>query len=379
MPVAAGPAPQVPAPDPSGSRRASTLSPMTCRRRTLLPATEPFDRFWLDVGDGHRLHVRQFGRVDGIPAVAIHGGPGSGDSGLLPRFFDPGRYRIICPDQRGSGRSEPRGAIADNDTAAGVVDLTRLRRHLGIDHWLVVGGSWGATLALCHAAADPAAISGLLLRGSFLARDEDLHWFFQGARSVRPRSWARLAATAPAGREADLLGWLASALLEGPQWEREIAAAAWAAWEAAMTRPAADDDRLTLPLSGDGSSGTGAGEAVAPSRATVDRFRIQAHYLVHRCWLSPPDTLLARCARVPAVPTRLLHGTDDVICRPEGAVLLQARLPAGAELLWLEGAGHDPTHPRITDAMVRATDAFAAHGRFEAPDATGVDSSDRAF
>ena len=341
----------------------------------LYPAQEPFDRFWLDVGEGHRLHVRQFGRRDGLPVVAIHGGPGSGDSMILPRFFDPACYRIICPDQRGSGRSEPRGALAHNDTAAAIADLTRLRQHLGLAQWLVVGGSWGATLALCHAAAEPAAVTGLLLRGSFLARDEDLRWFFQGAQQVRPRSWLQLAATAPAGSEDRLLGWLARALLTGTTQDVAMAAAAWSAWEAAMTRPAEDDARLTLPVTADGRVSISDALAVlrtaardqdppSPSQATIDRFRIQAHFLTHHCWLQPPATLLDRCASVPAVPTRLLHGTEDQICRPEGAALLQAHLPAGAELCWLDGAGHDPTHPLIADAMIRATQAFARRGRF---------------
>ena len=336
--------------------------------RTLYPATEPFDRFWFDVGDGHRLQVRQFGRHDGIPVVAIHGGPGSGDSMLLPRFLDPARYRIICPDQRGSGRSEPRGGIECNDLAALIADLALLRRHLGLARWFVVGGSWGATLAICHAAADPTAITGLLLRGSFLARDEDVHWFFQGARRVRPNAWQQLAAAAPAGSEGRLLDWLAQALLHGSAEAAAHAAGAWSRWEAAMTRPAIDDGP-SASASASASAPAPAPASTSASQATIDRFRIQAHYLSRHCWLEAPRTLLARCAEVPAVPTRLLHGSDDVICRPEGAALLQAHLPPGAGLRWIDGAGHDPTHPQITDAMVCATDAFAADGHFNAADA----------
>lgn len=359
--------------------------------RPLYPPTEPYRRHWLDVGDDHRMLVREFGSPDGLPVVAIHGGPGSGKSMVLPRFFDPARYRIICPDQRGSGGSEPGGEIAANDTEALVADLTRLRRELGIERWLVVGGSWGATLALCHAAADAQAVSGILLRGSFLARDEDLQWFFQGAREVRPRSWARFAAVAPPHQRQRLLDWLGAALVGASTADRERAAHAWSQWEAAMTRPAADDRLVGAIASGtSGTSGgssrssrsgssasaasTGPEDTAEPisrpdspgvARAVIDRYRVQVHFLLNGCWLRPPDSLLARCSRVPAVPILMLHGTEDVICRPEGATTLYAALPAGTRLRWIEGAGHDPTHPALADAMVRATDAFLARGRFD--------------
>ncbi|MDE2455631.1 MAG: alpha/beta fold hydrolase, partial [Burkholderiales bacterium] len=124
----------------------------------LYPATPPRCEWQLAVDGGHRLHVREYGRADGIPAVVLHGGPGSGCSPLQPRFFDPARYRVICPDQRGAGLSQPRGSIEHNTTAHLLADLRRLREHLGLDGWLVVGGSWGATLAVAHAAAEPAAL-----------------------------------------------------------------------------------------------------------------------------------------------------------------------------------------------------------------------------
>lgn len=331
--------------------------------------TEAFESRWLDVGDGHRIHVRQFGARDGQPVVALHGGPGSGHSLLLPRFFDPARYRIICPDQRGSGLSEPRGAITCNDTASLVADLVTLRRELSIDRWLVAGGSWGATLAICYAAIDRSAIAGLLLRGSFLARVEDVDWFFQGAQAVRPRSWARFAATAPPGYRSHLLDWLGAALIGSLVDDREIAAQAWAQWEAAMTRPAGDDrDVAPVDLAALADTTLRPDGAAAATAATIARYRVQVHYLLNGCWLRPPASLLERCAEVPAVPIRLLHGTEDVICRPEGADALLAELPTTAHLLRVDGAGHDPSHPALADAMVRTARAFAIHGRFDEPE-----------
>lgn len=332
--------------------------------RPLYPVTEPFDRGWLEVGEGHRILVRQFGRIDGLPAVLVHGGPGSGHSQLLPRFLDPARYRIICPDQRGSGLSEPRGGVDHNDTDRLVADLRQVRRHLGIDRWLVFGGSWGATLGLCHAADEPQAVTGLLLRGSFLARAEDIDWFFQGARAVRPRHWALFAATAPAAWRDNLLGWYGPAILQGDAATALQAARAWWQWELALTRPA-DEDRQAPAPAGPGPSPAPPSSGDEAGRALVDRYRIQAHYLLHGCWLAPPRDLLARCATLPQVATLVVHGDDDVICRPEGAELLMGHLPDGSRFERVEGAGHDPTHRAITDLMVRATDAFARAGRFD--------------
>ena len=331
----------------------------------LHPSTAAFDRRWLAVGNGHRLQVRQFGTPDGYPVVAIHGGPGSGNSLVLPRFFDPARYRIICPDQRGSGLSEPRGAIEHNDTVSLVDDLIRLRRDLAIERWLVVGGSWGATLAICYAAADARAVAGLLLRGSFLARDEDVDWFFQGARRVRPNGWSRLVAAAPPEYRSRLLDWLGAALVGSLGADRDAAAQAWSQWEAAMTRPAQDDGREPAIDLSALTATTRRSPAAAASQGAIDRYRVQAHYLLNGCWLRAPGTLLARCADLPAVPIRLLHGAEDVICRPEGAAALLAELPLSARLRLIDGAGHDPTHPAIADAMVRATRAFATHGHFD--------------
>ena len=158
---------------------------------TLHPAPVPFDESRLHVDGGHELHLRQSGNPHGIAALLLHGGPGSGGSPLLARFLDPARYRAIAVDQRGAGLSRPAGETGHNTTAHLLADLHRLRGHLGIDRWLVVGGSWGATLALAHALDAPQAVAGLLLRNPFLARDADVDGFFAAAAAVRPRRWAR--------------------------------------------------------------------------------------------------------------------------------------------------------------------------------------------
>jgi proline iminopeptidase len=277
----------------------------------------PFRTHALAVAHGHVLHVQESGRPDGLPALVLHGGPGSGCSPLLRRFFDPARYRIVCVDQRGAGRSTPRGDIAHNTTSLLLGDLQALRRHLGITRWLVVGGSWGATLALAYALRDPDAVEALLLRALFLARREDIEAFFRGSNVA----WPRLTTASEDEARTIALDW----------WRHESA------------------------LSGSSPSAPDADALLA-------RYRIQSHYLQHGCWLNDPP-LLQRCEALPRVPTLLLHGRDDRICAPEAAQALHAVAPH-ATLRWIEGAGHDPTHPAMVAAMVDALDTYACQRSF---------------
>jgi proline iminopeptidase len=254
---------------------------------------------------------------------------------------------VVGVDQRGAGRSTPRGSTQHNTTAHLIDDLEAVRRHLGIAGWLVVGGSWGATLALAYAAAHPSAITGLLLRAVFLARDEDIAGFFQYAGSDHATAWARFAAVAPPRQRHALLRFLAEGLASPSQATARHLALAWWRWEGEL-------------------AGASMPEAPEPSGAAldalVDRYRIQSHYLVHGCWLTD-SPLLARCAALPPVPTLLLHSRDDRICPPEGAVRVHQHTPH-SQLRWVDGAGHDPSHPAMASAMVEALDAFAMCGRF---------------
>lgn len=312
----------------------------------LYPETPPLRTDALGVSGGHVLHLQEFGTPDGMPAVVLHGGPGSGSSPLLRRFLDPARYRVIGFDQRGAGRSTPRGATHDNTTTDLLADLQAIRHHLGIERWLVVGGSWGATLALAHALAEPQAVSALLLRATFLARADDITRFFQGAAAELPEAWARFAAIAPPARRHALLEVL-TAGLQGDAAQAAPYALAWWRWEAAMSGALPPPDEP-------------AGDAL---QALIGRYRVQSHYLSHGCWLDTPP-LLDRCAALPRVPTAILHGSADRICPPDGARELHRRVPH-SRLTLVAGAGHDPTHPAMVAAMVNALDAYAEHGRFE--------------
>lgn len=303
----------------------------------LYPHIEPFDAGWLDVGDGHRLYYEQCGQVSGQPLLFLHGGPGSGCSPRHRRLFNPARFRMVLFDQRGCGRSQPRGSVQANTSEHLVADIERLRAHLGIARWQVVGGSWGAGLALAYAAAQPRACSALVLRAVFLGRDSDLHWFFHDARQLMPEAWDTLARQAPPGQRDDLLPWLHAGL------QQELTAAqphalAWQAWEAALSRepaPAVPD--------------------AAGTAALVDKYRVQSHYLMNGCfWEARP--LLARAATLSTLPCTILHGQLDLICRPQASWELHAALPL-SRLQWMAGCGHSPYAPRMAAALAQAVEA----------------------
>lgn len=331
---------------------------------------------------GHRLLLTQHGRADGLPVLVLHGGPGSGCTAWLRRGFDAALYRVICLDQRGAGASQPAGATRHNSTAHLLADLRRLRQHLAIRRWLVVGGSWGATLALAHAADQPEAAAGLLLRASFLARDSDIAAFFQRStahNAAALAAWDVLAGLLPGDARQALLPVIAAQMgvvddgaadldMGGerdpdPEPEPDITpppptdaqralAAAWWVWEQAL----ASDTPVGPPPSG------------LALDLLVARYRVQSHYLRHGCWLQRPSLLgLADqlTSAAPALPTLLLHGTADRVCPPASAALLHQHLPH-SQLRWASGAGHGPTHPAMAGLFHQAVARFAITGDFSA-------------
>ncbi|MEZ5738468.1 MAG: prolyl aminopeptidase [Burkholderiaceae bacterium] len=309
----------------------------------LYPPLEPFATEQLATDPPHVLHLEQCGRPDGLPVLFLHGGPASGCSPRHRQFFDPARYRIVLFDQRGSGRSQPHGERQDNDTPALVADIERIRRHLGIERWLVFGGSWGSSLALAYAGAHPANCLGLVLRGIFLTGRADMDWFFEQAQGLAPEAWAAFSGQVGGTRAADILAGY-TRQLESPD-SAPAAAAAWAAWETTLSRPGA------------GPAGAGAEGA---SETSVRKYRLQAAYLNRLCDLDEAAVLAAaRCAA--SLPTAIVHGRLDWVCRPVNAWRLGQVMP-GARLRFVDHAGHDPFHAEMAGKLVSATDCFARSG-----------------
>ncbi len=310
---------------------------------------EPYATGMLDVGDGHSVYYEQCGQPDGLPIVALHGGPGSSFSARHRQLFDLQRYRVVLFDQRGCGRSLPRGSLQANTSAHLVADIEQLRQLLGIERWLVVGGSWGAGLALAYAAAHPAACMGLVLRGVFLGRASDLDWFFQQARQLLPDAWAALAQQAPPEVRAKLMHWLCTSVASGQPQEALAAASAWDSWETAMSQRKNTPPATALPV----------GDA---AQALLDKFRVQSHYLMNGCFWADFD-LLSRAATLATVPTAIVHGRLDWICLPQAAWNLHQHLP-GSRLQWLDGCGHSAFEPAMARAMADAIAHYATHQQF---------------
>ena len=280
---------------------------------------------YLDVGDGHRIWVQTVGPDDGIPAVFLHGGPGSGCNPSQHALFDPTRHRAVFVDQRGSGRSLPHGARHANTTADLVADLERVRLHLGIDRWLVVGGSWGATLALAYAIAHPDRVTGIVLRATFLGTVPELEWAFQtGLAAFHPDLFAALRAHTSEGLQS-----LWQKILDPDPQVHAPAARAFAQAERAMSELHPSAPKRDAPLS--------------PTAF------MEAHYFANDCFL-PPDALLRGAPALGGIPGIIVQARLDLLCPPVTAHRLFAKWP-GARLVMVEGAGHTLGHRPVFDAV----------------------------
>jgi proline iminopeptidase len=301
----------------------------------------PFDHGYFSVGAGHQLYFAQYGQPDAPAAIVLHGGPGSGCRPSMLDWFDLSRQRVILLDQRGAGKSTPSGSITDNRTADLVEDIERLRIKLGIENWLVVGGSWGATLALTYAGKYLGALRGMVLRGTFLASPRELDWFFQSVGALVPQAWARMTTGWRAQERQAVLQTLNGLLQSGTPDQRADAALRWAEYEDAV---------MQAMLGGTESSPPPLAENA------ITKYTLQAHYLSQACFTS--ERALFRCARRAShIPTTVIHGTHDLICPPENAVRLLRFMPQ-AKLRWIENGTHTPADPAIAEALRLAIHDF---------------------
>ncbi|WP_280234428.1 prolyl aminopeptidase [Nocardia cyriacigeorgica] len=315
--------------------------------RTLYPPIEPYQQGMLDVGAGQSVYWEVSGNPDGKPAVFLHGGPGGGTAPFHRQFFDPAEYRIVLFDQRGCGRSTPHIAdgadLSVNTTDHLIADIEQLREALGIEQWLVFGGSWGSTLALAYAQRHPRRVTELVLRGIFLLRRKEIDWYYNGAAGyVYPDEWEKFLAPVP---EADRTGDLVEAyhrLLHSPDEDVATAAAiAWSTWEGATSSLLPQPDRVA--------------ETGEP-RFALAFARIENHYFRHGGFLDEGQ-LLRDIDTIADIPAVIVQGRHDIVCPAVSAWELHRAWP-GSVLHIVDDAGHAANEPGITHRLVEATDGF---------------------
>ncbi len=311
----------------------------------LYPACEPRESGYLPVGDGHELYWEVCGNPEGKPAVFLHGGPGAGCDERARRFFDPQRYNIVVFDQRGAGRSRPHASLTANTTWDLVADIETLRRHLGVEQWLVFGGSWGSTLALAYAQSHPDRVSELVLRGIFMLRRAEIEWFYQsGASAIFPDAWETYLAPIPEAERDDLVAAYHRRLTGADRAVALEAARAWSVWEGATSFLHPDADHIAH-----------SGE----DHFALAMARIECHYFVHGGFFRQEDQLLADVGRIRHIPAVIVQGRYDVVCPMRSAWDLHRAWPE-AELTVVPDAGHSAFEPGIASVLVAATDRFAS-------------------
>ena len=320
----------------------------------LYPALEPLQVGTLQLDDIHTMYFEQSGNLDGVPVVFLHGGPGSGASAIHRQFFDPAFYRIVIFDQRGAGRSSPLGELRDNSTPHLINDIETLRKHLGIDRWIVFGGSWGSTLALAYAEHHPQRTMALILRGIFLCRQAEIDWFLAGIRSVFPEAWRKFVGHLPANKHERESGVEPGDILK--------------AYHALLTNP---DPAVHMPAARTWSIYEGSCSTLLPNDSVVANFgsdrlalglsRIEAHFFLNDIFL-PKNFLLDNIAKIRHIPTTIVQGRYDMVCPIISADDLVRAFPE-ADYQIVNDAGHSAFEPGIREKLVEAMETLK--GRFK--------------
>ena len=312
----------------------------------LYPAIKPYDSQMLSVGQGHSIYIEQTGNPKGIPVLFLHGGPGAGIGEQYRRFFDPQLYRIIGFDQRGCGRSVPFGQLQENTSQRLIEDAFIIKQHLQIDKWLLFGGSWGSTLALLIAISQPEAVSGLILRGIFLARQQDYAWFLApdgGAAQLFPDYYQDFIQPIKEHlKHQTIVDAYYHIFTAGDDVTKMAAIKAWYFWETRISKLhlQADED-ISIP----------------DMHSAISLAILECHYIKHQCFMAE-DFILAQVDKIKHLPTNIIHGRYDCVCKLEGAYALQQRLE-NSQLIIVPESGHSAFETKITSALCMATKAMA--------------------
>lgn len=307
---------------------------------TITHSNPPYHQGYLPSRQGHTLFFAEYGCPDAPVSVVLHGGPGSSCNTSMLKWFDLATQRVVLFDQRGAGRSLPSGLLTQNTTSELIEDIEHLRTHLQIERWLVIGGSWGALLAILYTGKHPERVNGLILRGVFLAHQEEMIWFFQSIKALIPDAWSQLTEGWTVQQRQNVLQNLTEMLLNGTTQQQWDATLRWSHYEnsimAAMLGQTPPRPSLT-----------------PPSKALCAKYRIQAHYLSQACFTNETE-LMENAMRIPQqLPVILIHGTHDWICPPANAVRVKAML-AHTDLRWCAKGTHTPQDPGILAALQNA-------------------------
>jgi proline iminopeptidase len=321
----------------------SVRSAATISNRDLYPAIEPYRHGFLRVSELHEIYYEESGNPAGKPAIFLHGGPGAGSDKRARQFFDPRHYRIVVFDQRGCGRSRPSASLVENTTWHRVADSERLRKHLGIERWLVFGGSWGSTLGLAYSEAYPERVSEIVLRGIFLLRYAEIRWFYQhGASELFPDYWEAYRDAIPVDERDDYLNAYYQRLTGTDQRAAVAAARAWSVWEASTSFLRSNPDNI---------------RKWGEDQFALAVARIECHYFVNRGFLRSESQLLDDVERIRHIPTTIVQGRYDVVCPATTAWDLHRVWPE-ADFRLVPDAGHSAFEAGNIHELVSATDRY---------------------
>ncbi|NJM19217.1 MAG: prolyl aminopeptidase [Richelia sp. RM2_1_2] len=311
--------------------------------RELYPPRDAYQEGKLQVSDLHTIYFEESGNPQGKPIVVLHGGPGGGCPSFYRQYFNPEKWRLIMFDQRGCGKSTPHAELRENTTWDLVGDIEKLRKHLGIDKWVVFGGSWGSTLSLAYSQTHPERCTGLILRGIFMLRQQELHWFYQeGASNIFPDAWEEYLKPIPLEERDNLLTAYYQRLTSEDKKIRLEAAKAWSIWEASTSKLFLDKSLMQT-----------FGES-----AFADAFaRIECHYFVNKGFFEREDQLLLNVDKIRHIPAVIVQGRYDVVCPMISAWELH-KVWSEAEFIVVPDAGHSMSEPGIQTALINATDRF---------------------
>lgn len=308
----------------------------------LYPEIEPFHHDFMPVSDIHTIYYEQCGNPNGIPVLIIHGGPGGGIVPEYRQYFNPKHYHVILVDQRGCGKSTPHAELRENTTWDLVADFEKIRQHLNIDKWLLFGGSWGSTLSLAYGQAHPESATGMILRGVFLGRDQELDWLYKfGASEIFPDHWDKFVNAIPAAERDNFPEAYHKRLMSNNREEQLHAAKAWSIWEGSTSKLHYDPKLV---------------EHFADEDFAIAIARIENHYFINKLFLTERP-ILDHLKSIAHLPIAIVQGRYDIVCPPGSAWLLHKSLPTSTIKI-VPASGHSATEPGIRNELVSCADDF---------------------